>query len=251
MERWRLLVGEGDAYWNMALDEALLELRRRGRSPDTVRLYVFKPSAVTIGYFQKVREAVDLEYAEAAGIPVVRRATGGGSVYHDEKGEVTYSIVTAVDKVPRDIVESYRYICRGLVYALEELGLRAEFVPVNDVVVGGKKISGSAQLRRERGILQHGTLMYATDLEVLARVLKAPREKLVARGISSIYERVTTASRELGRRVTREEAVEALRRGFERALGVELVPGSLTEEELELARELVEKYRSREWNFRR
>ena len=251
MEEWRLLVGEGDAYWNMALDEALLELRREGRSPDTLRLYVFKPSAVTIGYFQKIGEAVDLEYAERAGIPVVRRATGGGSVYHDERGEITYSIATTVDKVPRAIVESYRHICRGLVYALEELGLEAEFVPVNDVVVRGRKISGSAQLRRGRGVLQHGTLMYATDLEILARVLRVPREKLAARGISSIYERVTTASRELGRRVTREEVVEALKKGFERALGVRLVPGSLTGEELELARELVEKYRSREWNFRR
>ena len=241
----------GPADWNMAVDEAMMELRRQGKVPNTLRLYVFRPSAVTIGYFQKISEAVDLEYAEAKGIPVVRRPTGGGSVYHDENGEVTYSVVTIVGEVPADIEESYRVICAGIVYALEELGLEAEFVPVNDVIVRGRKISGSAQLRRGHAVLQHGTLMYATDLETLARVLKAPKEKLASKGVRSILERVTTVSRELGRRVTREEVVDAMVKGFSRALGVDFVEGELTREELELAEKLREKYRSREWTFRR
>mgnify|MGYP003878362175 FL=1 len=248
---WRLLVGEGDAYWNMALDEALLELKRRGLTRSTLRLYVFKPSAVTIGYFQKIEDSVDLEYAARHGIPVVRRATGGGSVYHDEKGEVTYAVISEVGEVPADIQECYEYICTGLVYALEKLGLKAEFVPINDIVVRGKKISGSAQLRRGRAVLQHGTLMYNTDLETLARVLKVPKEKLREKGISSIYERVTTVSRELGRPVSREEVIDAMIEGFSRALGVELKRGELTSEEIALTRELESKYRSREWNFKR
>ncbi len=249
--RWRLLIDPGDVFWQMAVDEALLELRRRDRSPSTLRLYIISPSAVTIGYFQKIREAVDLEYAEERGIPVVRRVTGGGSVYHDENGEVTYAVIAKVGELPADVVESYRAICSGLVEALKELGLEAEFVPINDVVVGGKKISGSAQLRRGDAVLQHGTLLYATDLETLARVLKAPKEKLAEKGVRSIYERVTTVSKELGREVSRDEVVEAMVKGFSRALGVELEPGSLTEEEVELARRLEAKYRSREWNFRR
>jgi len=251
MLKWRLLLGEGSAEWNMAVDEALLELRKASRSPSTLRLYVFKPSAVTIGYFQKIAEAVNLEYAKSRGIPVVRRPTGGGSVYHDENGEVTYSIVAMVGEVPRDIEESYRVICAGVVYALEELSLEAEFVPINDVVVRGRKISGSAQLRRGDAVLQHGTLMYATDLETLASVLKAPKEKLVSKGATSILERVTTVSRELGRRVTKDEVVRAMIKGFSRALGVEFVEGQLTPEERRLAEKLLEKYRSREWNYKR
>lgn len=242
---------DGSVYWQMSLDEALLTLRATCSAASTVRIYFMKPSAVTIGYFQRLRDSVDLEYAEALGIPVVRRITGGGSVYHDEKGEVTYSIVARVGEVPADAVECFRVVCGGLVRAIGHLGLHAEYKPVNDVVIGSKKVSGSAMIRRGDAILVHGTLMYGTDLEVLSRVLKAPSEKLRDKGVSSIYERVTTLGRELGRRLSRQEVVNALVRGFQEALGVRLVPGELTRAERELAENLVHKYSSREWNQRR
>lgn len=251
MVKWRLIINEGDVYWNMAFDEAMLILRDRGEIPNTLRLYVFKPSAVTIGYFQRVVDAVDLDFLRENGIPFTRRITGGGSVYHDEAGEITYSVVASIDDISTDVMESYRIICGGIVYAAREFGLSAEFRPVNDVVIGGRKFSGSAQTRRRTALLQHGTFMYATDIDTLARCLRVPREKLAAHGVKSIYERVTTVSRELGRRVAREEAIRALVRGFEKALGVEFVEASPTTRELELAESLVGKYRSREWVFRR
>ncbi|MEM1696328.1 MAG: lipoate--protein ligase family protein, partial [Desulfurococcaceae archaeon] len=111
-----------DVYWQMAIDEAMLVLRTRGEVENTLRLYRFVPSAVTIGYFQKVKEAVNLEFLEEKGIPFTRRITGGGSVYHDADGEVTYSIVLPAIGPLTDVQESYRVICSGLVYALRELG---------------------------------------------------------------------------------------------------------------------------------
>ncbi len=249
--KWRLLIDEGNASWQMALDEALLILRGRNRAPDTIRLYVMKPSAVTIGYFQKVSESVNLAYVEEMGIPVVRRITGGGAVLHDEKGEVTYSVITSTSKVPDNILESYRMICEGIIRALESFGLEAEFSPVNDVLVEGKKISGSAQARVQDAVLQHGTLMYDTNLENLSRALIVPKEKLISHGVTRIEGRVTTISRLLGRKVTREETIKALKEGFERALNIELEEGELSDEELNLAKRLEKKYRSREWNFRR
>lgn len=252
-EVWRLiLVENGSAQWNMAVDEAVLEARTRDLVPNTLRLYFFSPSAVTIGYFQKIREAVDLEYAESMKIDVVRRITGGGAVYHDERGEVTYSVVLDEASAPGDVVESYEYICRGLVAAIERFGLKARFVPVNDITVNGKKISGSAQIRRRGSILQHGTLMYDTDIYVLGRILRVPEEKLRAHGADSIYSRVTTLSRELGRKVGRRDVVENMIEGFKEALGIELRASPLTGWEREKARELVEaKYSRREWNYRR
>ncbi len=234
------------------MDEALLEGVRKGVSPPTLRLYAFTPSAVTMGRFQRAAEAVDLELADKLGVPVVRRITGGGAVYHDEFGEVTYSVTAPVDLFPGSILDSYRKICAGLVRAISSLGLEAEFVPVNDVVVGGKKISGSAQVRRGTALLQHGTLMYATDLDTLADLLRVPREKLAAHGVASIRERVTTLSIELGRQVSRAEVEEAMISGFSEALGVELEEGEPSEWELAEAERIArERYRSPDWNFGR
>ena len=248
---WRLLIDDKPAHWQMALDEAILLLRDRGFSPNTLRLYVFRPSAVTIGYFQKMSEAVNLEYIKQLDISVVRRITGGGAVYHDEKGEVTYSVIADLKSFPRDILESYKLICGGLVKSLEYLGLKASYMPINDVVVNGKKISGSAQIRRGKSLLQHGTLMYNTDLEILGKVLTAPRAKLENHRVKSITERVTTVSKELGVNVKKKEVLNAMINGFEEALNIKLVKGKLLEEEKRLASELAKKYESGEWTYKR
>jgi len=242
--KWRFLRLEGDAAFNMAVDEALLM-----SGVPTLRLYRFRPSAVTIGYFQKVGDSVNLDETSRLGVDVIRRVTGGGSVYHDENGEITYSVTGPLDLFPRNIQDSIRYICEGVLRAIEVFGLKADFQPVNDIILAGKKISGSAQTREGGNLLQHGTLMYDTDLETLAKVLKAPKEKLVDKGVSSIYERVTTLSIELGRRVSFDEALNSMIESFS-FLG-DIEEGELTEEEWKHVEHLEEKYRSRRWNFRR
>ncbi len=250
--KWRLIINSGDVYWNMALDEAMLLLREEDKILNTLRLYVFNPSAVTFGYHQRIKDAINEEYLTKRGIGFTRRITGGGSVYHDSLGEVTYSVVALIDDISWDIERSYELICEGLVYAIEELGLKAEFRPANDVLVNNKKVSGSAQARKRKALLQHGTLMYNADLEELARCLKAPREKLSSHGIKSIKERVTTLSIELGRALTRNEVMEAMIKGFRSVLGLEdLKPAGHTSAEEELAHQLKKKYMSREWIYKR
>ncbi|WP_457743094.1 lipoate--protein ligase family protein [Thermococcus sp.] len=232
----------------MAIDEAIMIARIEGKAPDTVRLYDFSPSSVTIGRFQSVRHDVNLEEAKRLGIPVVRRITGGGSVFHDEFGEITYSAIVGENLHPalRNVETSYRYLAGPLVDALKDLGLNAGFSGLNDIVVNGKKISGSAQTRRKGVILQHGTFMYSTRLEVLGKVLRVSKEKLRDKGISSIWERVTTLERE-GIKLNRWEAYELLRESFFRAF--ELEEGELTDYELELAERLIEeRYGNPKWN---
>lgn len=242
--RWRLLLESGDAATNMAVDEALMRF-----GTPTVRFYRFSPSSVTIGYFQRVSSAVNLDEVSRLGVKVVRRITGGGSVYHDENGELTYSVVAPEGFFPRGLAESMRYICEGVVRTVRAFGLGAEFSGVNDVVVARRKISGSAQAREHGILLQHGTIMYATDLERLASILAAPKEKLSDKGVSSILERVTTISRELKRVVSFDEVLNAALEGFS-FLG-EFQEGELSEEEWRLVDMLVEKYSSDDWNFRR
>jgi lipoate-protein ligase A len=236
-----------DAFTAMAIDEALLRLNAEGKSPNTVRFWRWNPSAVSIGCFQSVEREVALDVARRYGVDVVRRITGGGAVFHDFNGELTYSVVCRESDVPADIIESYKLICGGLVRGFERLGLRAEFRPVNDIQVGGKKISGSAQTRRWGSVLQHGTVLISPDVRRMFELLKVSPEKISDKFIASVFERVTTIERELGRRPSFEEVRQAMVRGFEEALGVRLVESGLTEEEERLAAELRPKYASEEW----
>jgi len=245
---WRLLpLRVDDAFMSMAIDEALLILNAEKKSPNTVRFWRWLPSAVSLGCFQSLEREVDLEAARRHGVDIVRRITGGGAVFHDHQGELTYSLVCGEEDMPRDIVESYKIICDGIVQGLKQLGIPAEFRPINDVQVNGKKISGSAQTRRWGSLLQHGTILISPDVRLMFELLKVSPEKISDKFISSVFERVTTIERELGRRPSFEQVREAMIKGFERALNVDLVEGELTRAELDLAAKLRPKYASKEW----
>jgi len=234
----------------MAIDEAILEARAYDQVPDTLRLYTWRPSAVSIGYFQGLREEVNLSKCRQLGMDVVRRITGGGAVVHDSEGELTYSIVVGQEERLRDFLRSYRALASGLVYALRSLGLQAEFQGVNDITVCSRKISGNAQTRRKGTILQHGTLLIKTSPELISSVLKSDPEKLRLKGISSPGARVTSVMSELGT-VSFESVVRAVEEGFREAMG-DLESDELTDGELRLAEKLtVEKYMNPSWNERR
>lgn len=233
----------------MAIDEAILIARSEGRVEDTVRLYIFKPSSITIGRFQSIEHDVNLKKCKELNIPVVRRITGGGSVFHDEHGEITYSVVIKEDYHPdlKNIEKSYRILASPLIEALKALGTNAQFSGLNDIIANGKKISGSAQTRRGGVILQHGTFMYATRLETLVSVLKVSQKKLLDKGIKSIWQRVTTLEKE-NIKMNGREVYELLKSKFFEEFPLE--EGKLTDYELELAEKLIEeRYGNEKWNF--
>lgn len=247
-DMWRLLpLRVDDAFTSMAIDEALLKLNAEGKSPNTVRFWRWLPSTVSIGCFQSVEREVDLEVAKRYGVDVVRRMTGGGAVFHDHGGELTYSVVCRQGEVPDDIIEAYRLICGGLLRGFQQLGLQAEFRPVNDVLVNGRKISGSAQTRRWGSVLQHGTVLISPNVRQMFELLRVSPEKISDKFIASVYERVTTVERELGRKPSFDEVREAMTKGFADALNIELVEDELTRDELGLVTGLKQKYASEEW----
>ncbi len=253
-QEWRLLLmGAASAFENMAVDEAILRCVAEGKSQSTLRFYRWEPSAVSIGYFQGIEQEVDLEACRQKGVDVIRRLTGGGAVFHDRKGEITYSLTMSdsYPGIPRKVLDSYALLCAGLVEGLKRLGLDAEFSPINDILVRGKKISGNAQTRRFKGILQHGTLLCEVNPHLMFSLLKVPSEKVRDKLIEGVEQRVTSVKRELGE-VDEQAIIQAMMAGFAQALSITLVPGVLSEQELALAEQLkVERYGAKEWNFKR
>jgi len=247
--KWRVVKPEEHtAAMNMAIDEAVSNAVGKGRTPPTIRFYTWKPSAVSIGYFQGMNDEVDVERCIAKGVDVVRRRTGGGAVYHDNKGELTYSVIAPEDMFPEGITESYHLICQWIINGLLELDITAEFKPINDIIADGKKISGNAQTRRGGVLLQHGTILYDVDVDTMFSLLKVPDEKIRDKLIATVKERVTRVLDFSD--VRRKEVYEAMLKGFTK--GKEWEFDMLSANEIGNAERLSEeRYRTREWNFKR
>lgn len=253
-ETWRFLdFGIVDPPTSGAIGEAILLARSKKIVPDTLFLYQRDPPACSIGYFQAVENVVDVEECRRLGVDISRRITGGGAIYSD-KENLTYNIVVSENnkKIPKDILKSYEVICRGVVESLKMLGLDARFKPVNDILVNGRKISGSSQTRRKKVVLHHGTLLIKTDIKTMSKVLKVSKEKMSDKIAKSIKERVINLETVLKKKPDIEIIKNFLKKGFEKALEIELIPGDISEYEKQLIdKHIKEKYSTTEWNFRR
>jgi len=257
MNNWRLLKLEThDAYTNMTIDEAILTARTRNLAPNTIRFYRWNPSAVSIGKFQNIENEVQLDKCKKYGVDVVRRITGGGAVYHDTEGEITYSVVANKKDLKAENVNAvYAKFYGGIAEALKILGVNADFNEGNaktcpNLTVNGKKISGSAQSHKKGVALQHGTLLVDVDLEKMFTFLRVPWAKTCAEVANVAKQKITSIHKEVERAVSIKEVEQALIQGFRRALKIELVNGELTVYERELAEKLCkQKYSTNDWNF--
>jgi lipoate-protein ligase A len=257
MAVWRLLKLETyNAFMNMAIDEAIMKARIENHVQNTLRFYCWKPSAVSIGRFQNIEKEVQLDNCRKHGVDVVRRITGGGTVYHDVEDEITYSVVAnKKDLEAPDITAVYAKIYAGLAEAVKILGLRADFDKGNvktcpNLTVKGKKISGSAQSHKKGVVLQHGTLLVDVDLQKMFTSLRVPWARTCMEVVGVAERKITSIKKELGRHVSVEEVKEALVKGFQKALNMKFVRGELTLYEKELSEKLSkEKYATDNWNF--
>jgi lipoate-protein ligase A len=249
METFRLLdTPPMTAAENMALDEALLELKGRGRTPNTIRFLQFSPRAILVGFHQAIAEEVRAEYCRAQGIQINRRVTGGGAIFFDES-QLGWEV--SCDKGFFDLGfvndRLFKTLCDPVVTALARWGLEAAFRPRNDIEIEGRKISGTGGTESEGAFLFQGTMLVDFDVDTMLRALRIPVEKLKAKEIDSVRERVTCLRWELGRVPPLEEIKGAIRSGFEEGLGIRLEPGGLTVEEEDLFREKLPYFESDEW----
>lgn len=272
---WRIInSGLADAPTNMAIDEAILLAHSAGKVPPTLRFYGWQPAAVSLGYFQRALSEIDIERCKECKIAVVRRLTGGRAVLHD--AELTYSIVVREDYplIPPTITASYRYFSKGLLAGLEALGIEAHMtVPVGtygqkkkqptsaacfdapahfEVTVEGRKLVGSAQVRKQGVILQHGSVLLRFCAEEFVELLRLPSVEKREQTAQMLKNRATSITDVLGRPVTWQEVYRPMPEAFASALGIQLVNAELTEEEQLVSKELAStKYSQDSWNMLR
>ena len=202
--KWRLIKQQAySAAMNMAIDHAIYESVANGRELPTIRFYKWLPSSISLGAYQNPKE-INLEACRKHNIGIVRRMTGGRAVFHD-KADFTYSVIVPIKVFNYSIENAYRQICSWIINALNNLGLNAALENKNDIVVDGKKISGNAAKAMEKGVyLQHGTLIYDIDFEIMPLVLNVS-EDLVKGNVTSISNH---------KQISQDEAYQALENNF-------------------------------------
>ena len=268
---WRLILHPpAHGAWNMAVDEAILEACSGHAAPPTLRLYAWNPPCLSLGYAQPSSD-VSTDALAARGWHLVRRPTGGRAILHTD--ELTYAVIAPAENpvVEGSVLESYRRIARALLASLNQLSLPARAdqtyplpagterngpvcfeVPSNyEITVDGKKLIGSAQARRQGGVLQHGSLPLTGDLTRILQGLSFENEESRQAARARLLQHATTVEAALNRSVSWEEAARVMISAFETTLGISLIPGELTPQESERALVLMqEKYAHPSWTFR-
>jgi lipoate-protein ligase A len=257
MDTWRLIpIETHNAFMNMAIDEAILISRTEHFVPNTLRLYQWQPSAVSIGKNQNPQDTVYVKALRKLGVDLVRRNSGGGAVYHDQTGEITYSVTAQTRDLSRtaDITGAYTNIYAAITDALRLLGIPADLNLGNhkncpNLTVNARKISGSAQTQKRNIIQQHGTLLLSVDLPRMFQLLHVPFTDNCSHAAQIAQRKITSIQNELGHTVTAETAANALAQGFTATLKIHLKSSTLTHYEQALAKKLyTSKYATASWN---
>lgn len=274
-ETWNFInTGSHDPYYNMAMDEALLNFVSRGEIDPVVRFYTWDPATLSVGYFQRLKKEIDIDKVKEKGFGLVRRQTGGRGVLHDK--ELTYSVIVPEShpNMPSTITEAYRVISEGLLEGFKLLGFDAYFaIPRSkeereklkqprsavcfdapswyELVVEGRKIAGSAQTRQKGVILQHGSLLQDVDVDELFDMFIFKNDRLKEKMKKAFVDKAVAINDISDRHISIEEIEKAFEEGFKKGLNIEFKPLSLTENQLAEVKVLEEKYRSEEWLYKK
>ncbi|MBQ8197182.1 MAG: lipoate--protein ligase [Clostridia bacterium] len=225
--------------FNLASEEFLL----KNKKEYFIYLWINSP-AVIVGVNQNAFSEVNLNFVNANNIPVIRRLTGGGAVYHD-KNNICYTVIAPYN----DGLDGYKAFITPVIEYLKSLGINALFQGRNDITVDGKKISGMAQTVVGDRILHHGTLLFDTDFTALEGALKPNKLKIESKGIKSVRARVTNIKSHLGSALSNMTALDFYN-GLCKFLSKDLPRYNFTESDLKEINGLaLDKYSNYAWNM--
>ncbi|MBR1966160.1 MAG: lipoate--protein ligase [Lentisphaeria bacterium] len=229
-----------DSAFNLALEELLV------RESDEEIFYLWQNApAVIIGRNQNTLAEINSDFIRAKNINVTRRNTGGGAVYHD-LGNINYSYITNFEE-GKSI--NFADFAIPIIKTLAESGIHAEFSGRNDILIDGKKISGSAQSRIGSRILFHGTMLFDVNIEDLVNSLNVSGIKISGKGIASVRSRVTNIKEHFSQNINVKDFINSISTSLRRQFNVTqdyVVPEKIIQEAEKLAQT---KYRTWEWNY--
>jgi lipoate-protein ligase A len=243
---WRLIHEEPRMpLQHMALDAVLCDEVSAGRRPPTLRFWEWAAPAVVIGRFQSLKNEVDPDGAQRHGIQVVRRISGGGAMFVEPGNTITYSIYAPLTLVEgMTFQESYAFFDEWVLQALQSVGVKAWYQPLNDITSEGGKIGGAAQARRGNAVLHHVTMAYDIDADKMVQVLRIGREKLSDKGTTSAKKRVDPLRTQTG--MPREQIITRMIETFADLHG--LTPDTISNAERAQAEvQARERFASAEW----
>lgn len=236
--------GINDPTINLALEEYCV--RNLNMNDDYLLFYINEPSII-IGKHQNTIEEINSGYVNENGIQVVRRISGGGAVYHD-KGNLNFSFMT---KYSNESIHNFKYFTGPVIKVLAELGVNAELNGRNDITVSDRKISGNAQFTDTKSMFSHGTLLFDSHLEDVAKALNVRIDKIESKGIKSVRSRVANITEFLSHKMSidefRQKIIDSI---FSNQDSVEYF--ELSDEQWSDVMNLSEsKYRNWDWNYGR
>ncbi|MBY0223523.1 MULTISPECIES: lipoate--protein ligase [Sporosarcina] len=237
--------GVTDPRINLAIEEYVLKTMDVDK--DSYLLFYINEPSIIIGKNQNTIEEINTEFVDREDIHVVRRLSGGGAVYHDQ-GNLNFSIITKDDG---DSFRNFKKFTEPVTDALAKMGIKAELLGRNDILIDGRKISGNAQFATGGRMFSHGTLLFDTDMEGVVNSLKVKKDKIESKGIKSIRSRVANISEFLEEPISieqfRQEILNSIFDGEENIQYKEL-----TEEDWSNIRKLsAERYGNWDWNYGR
>jgi lipoate-protein ligase A len=219
-------------------------------TPNTIILVSPNAPYVSIGYHQDMQKEVDLEYCAAHGLPVYRREVGGGAVYLDS-GQLFTQWIFHKEDLPASLEERFALYIDPIVQTYKELGINANYRPINDIHVNGKKIGGTGAAQMGIAEILVGSLMYTFDKKTMSQVLKVPSEKMRDKIFESLEAYMTTMTEQLGSTPDRAMVKDLYIKKVSEALGAEIYEGEWTAEEEAMAREIDARFVSDEWLYQK
>jgi lipoate-protein ligase A len=236
--------GITDAHVNLALEEYVF--RHKPADDDCLLFYVNAP-AIIIGRNQNTIEEINPTVVGERGIRVVRRISGGGAVYHD-LGNLNFSFITphVTGRFNR-----YDHFTRPVIETLRAMGVPAELGGRNDILAGGRKISGNAQFATPTRMFSHGTLLHDSDLDAVTAALNPKPGKVESKGIKSIRSRVANISEFVAAPITVDELRLRILDGIFGTRDLSRIPTlEMSDADWEAVHELVaSKYGTWAWNY--